>query len=462
MNKQNKLKTIIICLSIIALISIFFNIYLIITRTKPLEQDNNQITNNNENIIDDINADEKENNDTNIVEIGEKEEQEPKKEYIYKYIGGKEKEVVVEKEIKVEVPASPTDATVTYMDSSGNSKTIKLPSGTIIDFSSGEHGIYDSIPSSITLTDNQELDITDSSYNPSKVEVNYIFKGLSYSGNTMKCEYSLADNIVNVECKQIATPINKVDVQYIQLDYIESTGTQWINTGLTPIINRKIEIDCIMTHAGEEAPVLFGAVNSSTGRFDVFAYQNKAWYRTNNSGASSSLDYLAGQRVNIAMYTTGSVKHYFKDGIEYTQTETLNSGFGNIYIMRRGQAGDNFAYMKLFGFKVYDNDSLIMDLIPVERLSDGKIGMLDQKNGNFFVNGGSGEFSHPDINSKPVANIGKVIATGSYETGSNLTLTATANDGYKFVKWLDGNTNLTRTVVVGNNNTYTALFAENN
>ena len=56
---------------------------------------------------------------------------------------------------------------------------------------------------------------------------------------------------------------------------------------------------------------------------------------------------------------------------------------------------------------------------------------------------------------------GTVSGGGTYNEGATATLTATANAGYHFVQWQDGNTNATRTVTVTDDATYTATFAEN-
>ena len=53
---------------------------------------------------------------------------------------------------------------------------------------------------------------------------------------------------------------------------------------------------------------------------------------------------------------------------------------------------------------------------------------------------------------------GTVTGGGTYESGTSVTIKATPNSGYKFVKWSDGNTNATRTVTVTGNATYTAVF----
>ena len=56
---------------------------------------------------------------------------------------------------------------------------------------------------------------------------------------------------------------------------------------------------------------------------------------------------------------------------------------------------------------------------------------------------------------------GTVTGAGEYEHGTEVTLTATPNEGYHFVKWSDGETNVTRSITVTSNVTLTAEFAIN-
>lgn len=55
---------------------------------------------------------------------------------------------------------------------------------------------------------------------------------------------------------------------------------------------------------------------------------------------------------------------------------------------------------------------------------------------------------------------GTVSGGGTYNYNASATLKATANSGYYFVKWSDGNTNATRTVTVTKDATYTATFKQ--
>ena len=57
-------------------------------------------------------------------------------------------------------------------------------------------------------------------------------------------------------------------------------------------------------------------------------------------------------------------------------------------------------------------------------------------------------------------DMGTVTGSGSYDYNSEAIITATANEGYHFVQWSDGNTDNPRTIVVVQDSIFTAKFAE--
>ena len=56
--------------------------------------------------------------------------------------------------------------------------------------------------------------------------------------------------------------------------------------------------------------------------------------------------------------------------------------------------------------------------------------------------------------------MGTVSGGGTYEAGSQVTITATAAEGYHFVSWNDGDTDNPRTITVTEDAIYIASFAE--
>ena len=57
-------------------------------------------------------------------------------------------------------------------------------------------------------------------------------------------------------------------------------------------------------------------------------------------------------------------------------------------------------------------------------------------------------------------SMGTVLGSGEYEFGTEVTITAIPNEGYRFVSWNDGNTNNPRTITVTEDATYIAIFEE--
>lgn len=56
------------------------------------------------------------------------------------------------------------------------------------------------------------------------------------------------------------------------------------------------------------------------------------------------------------------------------------------------------------------------------------------------------------------STMGRVTGSGVYEEGQKVTIMAMANNGYRFVRWTDGNIDDPRTILVEADTTYTALF----
>lgn len=62
-----------------------------------------------------------------------------------------------------------------------------------------------------------------------------------------------------------------------------------------------------------------------------------------------------------------------------------------------------------------------------------------------------------DVVAEPT-NGGTVTGSGFYPKGTEITITASPNSGYKFLRWSDGNKNSSRTITVEDNITFTAIF----
>lgn len=181
---------------------------------------------------------------------------------------------------------------------------------------------------------------------------------------------------------------------YTELEYIASTGTQYINTGILPNQNYSMELDFQPTVALQR--VFFAATRESA--------QNKAF--TINSGESGTLLYCSfdgsGNRTIMNWTDTSTDRRRVKiSSDKCVDGETIipltTSEFQATLPLYLFAGNDNGEFrlpakIRVFSFKVWNNNVPVADYIPAKNDSDGEIGMYDTVTNTFFTNAGTGTF----------------------------------------------------------------------
>ena len=182
------------------------------------------------------------------------------------------------------------------------------------------------------------------------------------------------------------------------VEWIGSTGAQWIDTGVAP------------TKTGTGIDMRFGQVATSKGAA-IFAQQNATWnyyflqiasvlkfeYNKDIPGFAEGRDYHLVIEPYDADLGGGRVTMDYGDGpITYTGYQnSANTGSGNKLGLFGSNDGDGRSTYRLYGFKMTEDGDVVRDLVPVRRLSDGKPGLFDCAHpdageGALFFNKGSG------------------------------------------------------------------------
>lgn len=177
--------------------------------------------------------------------------------------------------------------------------------------------------------------------------------------------------------------------KYEELEYIQSNGNQWINSEI--IMKLSIKIDCIFQTANAGSYLLYGTSNTNA--------ELTAW------GMSSGYNWRFGHIAPSPMpnYTPTIINHVVQDKngiiINNVKQSTYSGSFTftnskPIYIFGSPEETSyGKATMKLYSFKMYDNDILVRNFIPSKRKSDNVIGMYDMVSRQFFTNDGSDSFT---------------------------------------------------------------------
>ena len=181
---------------------------------------------------------------------------------------------------------------------------------------------------------------------------------------------------------------------YTELEYIESTGTQYIDTKYVCSNDTKIEIDFTVVNFDTRLNALFGIIDASVGANSYFyswINNKKLQLRFGPDGKTMPAELEIGQRyVLIQGKQTANVNDVELGGWSNTLTKATNSIF--LMALRNNTIASYQFKGRIYGFKIYENDILAMDLIPV---FDNKIGvacMYDKISNEFLYNKGTGKF----------------------------------------------------------------------
>lgn len=181
--------------------------------------------------------------------------------------------------------------------------------------------------------------------------------------------------------------------EYVRVEYIQSNGTQYIDTGFKPNNNTRIIIDMQCTSATTTSHVYFGSRTAqSSNSFCFWGYGANAPRSDYGStahqtftGSESTNRLIIDKNKNVITYGTNQLTH---------ATNTFQGAY-NVYLFCLNTAGtaNAFSSMKVFNCKIYDNNVLIRDFIPCRNRTSGVVGLYDLINGTFYTNKGTSTFA---------------------------------------------------------------------
>ena len=195
---------------------------------------------------------------------------------------------------------------------------------------------------------------------------------------------------------------------YTKLDYIESSGRQYINTGFKPNQNTRCVMDIENLSSAQAA--FFGArANQNAASFTYFSLSATTG-RSDYGSSKQSMSFTN----TVGRYTVDQNKNVCTaNGVTATGTANTFQLTNNLYLMAVNQAdaATQNAKLKLYSAKVYDNGTLVRDFIPCKN-ANGTLGLWDNVNSVFYANAGTGTFSTGTKHKTLIAGTGYDIKKG--------------------------------------------------
>jgi hypothetical protein len=181
---------------------------------------------------------------------------------------------------------------------------------------------------------------------------------------------------------------------YIELDYIESTNTQYINTGFKPNQDTKIILDVEGVKTDTTTLMWYGVQDPS-----------KHWMLGKHSASSWDMVwYYGSQTKTIGTWNQATINtrhsiiqdknNLTVDGVTYSLTYVNFQTVYDLYLFCADYQGKEYHpdSLRMYSCKIYDNGVLIRDYIPVQMKETGEIGLWDKSEKKFYGNAGTGKF----------------------------------------------------------------------
>ncbi len=248
-----------------------------------------------------------------------------------------------------------------------------------------------------------------------------------------------------------ATITDTVGGDYDRLQYIESTGTQWINTGYLHRSNTRIEMDVWVQKPqqnNQKYACLFGGTSLHGTTRGGFYFQPVC----GNASTAAPYFYLSGKKAGTSTFpfrerllvtcAAGSVTWGETKLTPAGLDGTLGEGVGLLTLLAYNNSGnstdvticgDTCASIRMYSTRLWEGGQLVHDYVPARRRSDGAVGLLDQVTQTFLTNGGTGAFVAGPMLTLPGDAGGElhvIVPEGKAEVDSTVALTGRM----KFIK----------------------------
>lgn len=173
--------------------------------------------------------------------------------------------------------------------------------------------------------------------------------------------------------------------------YLESTGTQYIDTGIVADSRTSIEIDVQVVTYND------GCIGSwqGTGTMLYLNFYNSSVYYRYGARSLSRAESLIGwdtvaiNHIEIGNGTIVANNTVVMTGIDVSGMDRNTRNF-LLFAFNRNGTPALFCMIRIFSFKVYEDGNLVLDMIPVKK--DGIGYLYDNVGGEFLGNVGTGEF----------------------------------------------------------------------
>lgn len=182
--------------------------------------------------------------------------------------------------------------------------------------------------------------------------------------------------------------------------YLQSTGTQYIDTGFVPNQDTRVVID--FAYLDENGNAFFGSRVASGNRAFTFWPASAGNWRDNYGSSNATYGIADSERHTLDKNKNTT---HFDDEVLGTYSAETFTCPGNLYLFAINQNGtvNYHSKVRIYSCQIYDNGALIRDFRPCYD-PDGVLCLYEKVEKKYYYNAGSGEFTHGEGDTSSVFN----------------------------------------------------------
>lgn len=193
-----------------------------------------------------------------------------------------------------------------------------------------------------------------------------------------------------LKIERTVTPSSRLPEGYTEVQYIQSSGTQYINTGFNPKSTSRVVMEFEFLKNATASPFMSRDNSNDTNMFGVFNINGRLRSDFNTTKVSFSTGLSPLQKLlydrNKNVCTIG--------------TETITNANGTfsaprpLFLFASDDSGTArfFTTGKFYSCQIFDNETLTRDFVPCKD-PVGAVGLYDLVDGKFYGNAGTGSFT---------------------------------------------------------------------
>ena len=245
---------------------------------------------------------------------------------------------------------------------------------------------YESTRNVYKVNSNGDIDSIEDGDAEEKIKVERAVAAARAVGNGVLTTENLnieLDKVFNNGKQVEASKVRRLPAEYEEVEYIESTGIQYIDTGVKE--NTVYSFEFVFTPLKTNTTNYDSWLSGTIDNFTIGTYANitKLYLRHRTNEKTTNLP--VSNNIPNTFKLSNNVVEINGVTVSCSTDNPVSTGTNNIFLLTNASK-NRIAIGRIYSLKLYDKSNIIRDCIPCFRISDNVIGLYDLVEGKFYTN----------------------------------------------------------------------------